>query len=70
MPWPSTSRWCWLNRVELFFSIPSRRLLRRGEFSSRQDLVAKVMAFIAEDNRTAKLFAWTYEGKPSRWSDS
>lgn len=54
----------WLNQVELVFSILTRRLLRRGEFASRDELVAKIMAWIAEYDRTAKPFAWTYEGKP------
>jgi transposase len=54
----------WLNQVELFFSILARRLLRRGEFASREELVAKVMAFIAEYDRTARPFRWTYDGSP------
>jgi transposase len=54
----------WLNQVELVFSILTRRLLRRGEFASRDELVAKIMAWIAEYDRTAKPFAWTYDGKP------
>jgi transposase len=54
----------WLNQVELVFSILTRRLLRRGEFASREELVAKIMAWIEEYDRTAKPFAWTYDGKP------
>lgn len=54
----------WLNQVELFFSILTRRLLKRGEFESRDDLVAKIMGFIAEYDRTAKPFRWTYDGTP------
>lgn len=54
----------WLNQVELFFSILTRRLVKRGEFVSVPDLVAKLGAFIAGYNRTAKPFKWTYEGKP------
>jgi transposase len=54
----------WLNQVELFFSILSRKLLRRGEFASRDELVARIMAFIHEHNRTARPFAWTYDGTP------
>jgi transposase len=54
----------WLNQVELFFSILARRLLKRGEFTSVEDLVDKVMAFIADDNRTATPFRWTYDGRP------
>ena len=58
----------WLNQVELFFSILARRLLKHGEFASVEDLVAKVMAFIADYNRTAKPFRWTYEGRPLKAS--
>ena len=54
----------WLNQVELCFSILARRLLKRGEFRSVDDLVAKVMAFIADYNRTATPFRWTYDGRP------
>jgi transposase len=54
----------WLHQVELFFSILARRPLKRGEFRSVEDLVAKVMAFIAADNRTARPFRWTYDGRP------
>jgi transposase len=58
----------WLNQVELFFSILARRLLKRGEFRSVEDLVAKVMAFIADYNRTAAPFRWTYDGRPLKAS--
>jgi transposase len=58
----------WLNQVELFFSILARRLLKRGEFGSVEDLVAKVMAFIADDNQTARPFRWTYDGRPLKAS--
>jgi transposase len=54
----------WLNQVELFFSILSRKLLKRGEFASRDDLVDTIMRFINEHNRTAKPFRWTYDGTP------
>ena len=53
---------------ELFFSILARRLLKRGEFGSVEDLVAKVMAFIADYNRTARPFRWTYDGRPLKAS--
>lgn len=54
----------WLNQIELFFSILTRRLLRRGEFSSRQDLADKIENFIEVYDRTAKPFRWTYDGSP------
>lgn len=33
----------WLNQLGLFFSILTRRLLKRGEFTSRDDLINGVM---------------------------
>lgn len=54
----------WLNQVELFFSILERRLLRRGEFSSVDDLADRVIAFIKDYNRRAAPFRWTYDGRP------
>jgi transposase len=56
----------WLNMVELFFSILARRLLKRGIFSSPEEMVEKIMAFIENYNRTAKPFRWTYDGSPLR----
>ena len=54
----------WLNQIELWLSILTRKLLRRGNFLSVEDLPAKVLAFIAYYNRTmAKPFKWTYTGK-------
>lgn len=54
----------WLNQVELWFSILTRKLLRRGEFASREELIARVMAFIRDYNHSAKPFRWTYDGSP------
>jgi transposase len=54
----------WMNQIEIWFSILSRKLLKRGTFSSVVDLKAKVLAFIDYFNRTmAKPFRWTYQGK-------
>ena len=53
----------WLNMVEIFFSILTRRVLRRGDFASRQDLIDKILAFIETYNDTAKPFRWTYDAK-------
>jgi hypothetical protein len=55
----------WLNQIEIWLSILVRTLLRRGSFTSVEDLAAKVLAFIDYYNRTmAKPFKWTYQGKP------
>jgi putative transposase len=54
----------WMNQVEIWFSILARKVLRRGSFTSVEDLKARVLAFIAYYNRTmAKPFRWNY-GKP------
>ena len=54
----------WLNQIEIWLSILSRKLLKRGNFTSIEDLAAQVMAFIEHYNLTmAKPFKWTYQGK-------
>ncbi len=55
----------WLNQIEIWFAILARKLLRRGSFSSQQDLKERIEQFIAYFNRTmAKPFKWTKTGKP------
>jgi hypothetical protein len=54
----------WMNQIEIWLSILTRKLLRRGSFLSVADLQAKVLAFIDYYNRTmVKPFKWTYTGK-------
>lgn len=55
----------WLNQVEIWFSILARRLLKRGNFTSVEELEQQVLAFIEYFNETlAKPFKWTYKGRP------
>ena len=55
----------WLNQIEIWLSILVRKLLKRGSFSSLDELKTKVLDFIEDYNRTmAKPFKWTYQGKP------
>jgi hypothetical protein len=42
---------------------PPRKVLRRGEFDSRDDLVARMLAFIEHRNQTATPFKWVYDAK-------
>jgi transposase len=57
----------WLNQVEIWFSILSRRALKRASFASVQDLRQRLSDFIAYFNAVlAKPFRWTYAGKPLR----
>jgi hypothetical protein len=54
----------WMNQVEIWFSILVRKVIRRGNFRTIEDLRAKVLAFIEYYNQTmAKPFKWTYKGK-------
>ena len=55
----------WLNQIEIWFSILVRKVIRRGSFSSVDDLCQKIKNFIDYFNKTmAKPFRWTYQGKP------
>ncbi|MEV7342281.1 transposase [Streptomyces sp. NPDC093544] len=53
---------CWLNQVGLFFSALTRRVLRHGDFASRDDLIDKLEAYAVGHNETANPYCWTYEG--------
>ena len=54
----------WMNQVEIWLSILVRKVIKRGNFTSVEDLKRKVLAFIEYYNRTmAKPFKWTYQGK-------
>jgi len=53
----------WMNQVEIWLSILVRKLLKRGNFSSLDDLRDQILTFIAYYNRTmAKPIKWTYTG--------
>jgi hypothetical protein len=54
-----------MNQIELWFNILVRKLLRRANCTSVEDLQARVLAFVMYVNATmAKLFQWTYGQKP------
>lgn len=53
----------WLNQVELWFSILSRKVIRRGVFPSVKALVQAIMAFIERYSREGKPFQWTMTPK-------
>jgi len=48
----------WLNQVELWFGIIQAQVIKRGSFTSKEDLSEKLMTFIIEYNKHAKPFAW------------
>ena len=49
----------WLNMVEIFFSIITRQAIRRGSFTSAQDLIAAIENFIDGWNDRRRPFTWT-----------
>ena len=55
----------WLNQIEIWFSTLTRKVIRRGDFSSVADLEDKIIAFIRYYNKClAHPYQWTYTGKP------
>ena len=55
----------WLNQVEIWFAILTRRLLKRGRFTSTDELKQRLLDFIDFFNKTrAKPFRWTDIGEP------
>jgi transposase len=53
----------WLDMAELWFSVLTRALLRRGEFISRADLIEKITSFTIRYNRTARPWKWAYDAR-------
>jgi len=55
----------WLNQIELWFGLLTRRILRYGNFHSPDELVQAIMAFLQQWNEAeAHPFRWTYDGLP------
>ena len=61
-----TPRHCsWLNQIEIWFGVLSRKLLRRSSYASAEGLKEKVLAFIDYFNATmAKPIDWLYSPRP------
>jgi transposase len=49
----------WLNQVETFFSIITRKAIRRGSFTSVQQLIERIDQFVRHYNENPKPFIWT-----------
>jgi transposase len=55
----------WLNQIEIWFGTLTRKVIRRGNFASVDDLDAKIIEFIQYyDEYLAHPYRWTYTGKP------
>jgi transposase len=53
----------WLDMAELWFSVLTRALLRRGEFASRADLITQITDFTIRHNRAARPWNWAYDAR-------
>jgi len=54
----------WMNQIEIWFGFLMKKAIRRGNFSSKEELKNKILDFIDYFNETmAKPFKWTYQGK-------
>lgn len=54
----------WLNQIEIWFNIMSRKILKDGVWHSRKQLVDQLMSYIKDYNKNnAKPFNWTYGEK-------
>jgi hypothetical protein len=54
----------WMNQIELWFGIITRKLLKRKSYSSVDELKQSIRRFIEQYNLTAHPFKWTYAGVP------
>lgn len=49
----------WLNQVETWFGIITRKAIRRGSFSSTNELIKMIDRFVESYNRNSRPFIWT-----------
>ncbi|MCI5218361.1 MAG: IS630 family transposase, partial [Candidatus Electrothrix sp. LOE2] len=55
----------WLNQVEIWFGILTKKIIKRGNFTSKENLKTKLLDFIDYFNETmAKPYKWTFNGLP------
>lgn len=55
----------WMNQIEIWFGVLTRRVLRRGNFESPEALARAINEFIVHYNaHEAFPYEWTYTGKP------
>jgi transposase len=49
----------WLNLVEVFFNLLQAKVVSRGVFRSKRELIERVLAYIDRFNREGRVFHWT-----------
>jgi hypothetical protein len=50
----------WLNQIDIYFSIVSRKALTPGHFTSTDELSERILGFQADYAKTAVPFDWTF----------
>src|SRR6266513_51106 len=50
----------WLNQIEIYFSIIQRKVLTPNDFSSRQELADRLLAFERHYETIARPFEWRF----------
>jgi transposase len=56
----------WLNQVEAIFGMINRRVMRGGNFTSKENLIDKLKRFTEYFNeKIAKPMKWTFTGRPT-----
>ena len=50
----------WLNQIEIYFSIIQRKVLTPNDFSSRQELAGRLLAFERHYETIARPFEWRF----------
>jgi transposase len=58
------TRASWLNQIEIWLAILTRKVVQRGIFKSREELVARLTSFIEAYNEEGWAFQWIYKGAP------
>ncbi len=48
----------WLNQIEIWFGILSRKALKQASFTSTSNLINAIEAFITRHNQQAQPFKW------------
>ena len=56
----------WINQIEIWFSILVRKLLRRGNFTSKEYLQQRIESFIAYFMHHGETLPLDHEGKTAR----
>lgn len=54
----------WLNQIEIWFGILTRKVLKHASFASSEELRERILRFVDYFNQTmARAFKWTYKGR-------